>query len=130
MGFRRIAGGVLLASMRTWSARWRGLVAVAAVAWLPAALAAAGFGLAALTGCAVSEVRAPVCPVAGRDIGGLLYALVMMTWLVIPLLPVMLVTLAAAIVAAALTLVRACRRSRVGSVRARRRDARDGGLES
>jgi hypothetical protein len=71
----------------------RALLVMALLAWVPALLFAAGFGLAHLTGCRVDEARTYPCPVAGHDIGGLLYGLLMMGWLLIPLLPFMALTL-------------------------------------
>ncbi len=58
-----------------------------------ALLFATGLGLAHLTGCRVDESRSHPCPVAGFDLGGLLYTLLMMGWLLIPLLPFMALTL-------------------------------------
>jgi hypothetical protein len=59
----------------------------------PALLFGLGFVLAHLTGCRVDEASAHPCLVAGIDIGGLLYTLLVMGWLVILLLPFMLLTL-------------------------------------
>lgn len=63
------------------------------IVWGPALLFATGLGLAHLTGCRVDESRSHPCPVAGFDLGGLLYTLLMMGWLLIPLLPFMALTL-------------------------------------
>lgn len=71
----------------------RVLRVLALLVWLPALLFASGFALAHLTGCRVSEATTYPCPVGGLDIGGLLYALLMMGWLLIPLLPFMGLTL-------------------------------------
>ncbi|AMB43836.1 hypothetical protein [Methylobacterium sp. AMS5] len=68
------------------------MLAVTALVWTPALLFALGFGLARLTGCRVDEGSAHPCLVAGIDIGGLLYTLLMMGWLVILALPFMLLT--------------------------------------
>ncbi len=61
--------------------------------WTPALLCALGLGLARLTGCRVDEAGKYPCPIAGFDLGGLLHALTMMGWFVIPMLPFMLLTL-------------------------------------
>lgn len=75
--------------------RWgrRLMLAATALVWTPALLFALGFGLAHLTGCRVDEGSVHPCLVAGLDIGGLLYALLIMGWLVIAALPFMLLTL-------------------------------------
>ncbi|MGN7124943.1 hypothetical protein [Methylorubrum thiocyanatum] len=69
------------------------MLAATVVVWMPALLFALGFALVHLTGCRADEASAHPCLVAGIDIGGLLYALLMMGWLVVLLLPFMLLTL-------------------------------------
>jgi len=59
------------------------------IVWTPALLLALGLGLAFLTGCRVDEGSRHPCPICGLDLGGLLYTLTMMGWLMIPMLPFM-----------------------------------------
>ncbi|MFC0407713.1 hypothetical protein [Roseomonas elaeocarpi] len=60
--------------------------------WTPAILLVLGLILTRLTGCAVDEAGRHPCRIAGIDIGGLIQVLVMMGWLMIPLLPLMALT--------------------------------------
>lgn len=60
-----------------------------AIVWTPALMLALGLGLAFLTGCRVDEGSRHPCVVCGFDLGGLLYTLTMMGWLMIPMLPFM-----------------------------------------
>lgn len=68
------------------------LFVVTLIVWTPALLLALGLALTFLTGCHVDEGSRHPCVICGLDIGGLLYALTMMGWLMIPLLPFMLLT--------------------------------------
>ncbi|KQT59679.1 hypothetical protein ASG52_20035 [Methylobacterium sp. Leaf456] len=65
------------------------------IVWTPALLLALGLGLAFLTGCHVDEGSRHPCVICGLDLGGLLYTLTMMGWLMIPMLPFMLLTILA-----------------------------------
>lgn len=107
MDWRRAGRTFLLGPLLGARTGWRGCLIAAVVAWLPAGLVLAGAVLAALTGCTASEAGAKPCPVAGLDIGRLLYTLTVLVWLVIPLLPVMVFTLALALVTGALALIQA-----------------------
>ncbi|WP_287091388.1 hypothetical protein [Methylobacterium sp.] len=80
------------------------------VAWLPALPFAAGAALTSLTGCQVNEANTYPCPVAGHDIGELLYGLMMTGWVLIAFLPFMALTLLLAAVQGLLMLVGAWRR--------------------
>ncbi|WP_407529196.1 hypothetical protein [Methylobacterium oryzisoli] len=109
MDGKRLGRLLLFGPLAGWG--WRGAVIAAGLAWLPALLFAAGLSLAGLTGCPVNEAQVQPCRVAGIDIGGLLYGLTMMGWIVIALLPVMLLTLLAGLVGGAVALWRARRQS-------------------
>ncbi|MGE7414680.1 hypothetical protein [Methylobacterium tarhaniae] len=74
------------------------------IVWTPFLLFVLSLVVTRLTGCTVNEARAQPCRIAGLDIGGLLYTLMMMGWLVIPLLPFMALTLIGAAVAGVLAL--------------------------
>lgn len=74
------------------------------IVWTPFLLLVLSLVVARLTGCTVNEARAQPCRIAGLDIGGLLYTLMMMGWLVIPLLPFMALTLIGAVAAGVLAL--------------------------
>ncbi len=87
----------------------RVFLVLALLVWVPALLFAAGLGLAHLTGCRVDEANTYPCPLAGFDVGGLLYALLMMGWLLIPLLPFMALTLLLVLGLGLAALVRAWR---------------------
>ncbi len=78
-----------------------------AIVWTPFLLLVLSLAVARLTGCEVNEARAHPCRVAGIEIGGLLYTMMVMGWLVIPLLPFMALTLVGGAVAGVSALVRA-----------------------
>ncbi|TGE01753.1 hypothetical protein [Methylobacterium nonmethylotrophicum] len=80
------------------------LLLVVLIVWTPAILLAVALILARLTGCEVNEARSNPCRVAGLDIGGLLHTMMVTGWLVIPLLPVMALTLIGGVVAGGLAL--------------------------
>ncbi|GAB6841015.1 hypothetical protein HNR00_004505 [Methylorubrum rhodinum] len=69
------------------------MLILTAIVWTPALLLALGLGLAFLTGCHVDEGSRHPCVICGLDLGGLLYTLTMMGWLMIPMLPFMVLTL-------------------------------------
>lgn len=68
-------------------------LAVTLIVWTPALLLGLGIGLAVLTGCHVDESRRHPCVICGLDLGGLLYTLHVMGWLMIPMLPFMGITI-------------------------------------
>ncbi|WP_232629917.1 hypothetical protein [Methylobacterium sp. Leaf118] len=68
------------------------LLVLTVIVWTPALLLGLGLALARLTGCPVDEGSRHPCRICGLDIGGLLYTLTMMGWLMIPMLPFMLLT--------------------------------------
>jgi hypothetical protein len=74
------------------------------IVWTPFLLLVLSLVVTRLTGCTVNEAGAQPCRIAGLDIGGLLYTLMMMGWLVIPLLPIMALMLIGAAVAGVLAL--------------------------
>jgi hypothetical protein len=90
--------------------RLRVILILMVVAWLPALPFAAGAALTSLTGCQVNEANTYPCPVAGHDIGELLYGLMMTGWVLIAFLPFMALTLLLAAVQGLLMLVGAWRR--------------------
>jgi hypothetical protein len=71
------------------------LPTITLLAWLPLGLLLLGMGVADLLGCEANEGGVQPCLVSGVDIGGLLYALFMMGWLMILALPIMLATVVA-----------------------------------
>ncbi|MEH3065582.1 MAG: hypothetical protein PGN33_23570 [Methylobacterium radiotolerans] len=73
--------------------RLRVILILLLITWLPVVPFALGLALTNLTGCTVNEAGTHPCPVAGHDIGGLLYTLTMTGWLLIPFLPFMALTL-------------------------------------
>lgn len=81
-----------------------------AIVWTPFLLLVLAMLLARLTGCEVNEARAHPCRVAGIDLGGMLYGMMMMGWLLIPLMPFMVLTLLGGAVAGVAALVRLWRR--------------------
>ncbi|WP_244936685.1 hypothetical protein [Methylobacterium currus] len=85
------------------------LLAGVLIVWAPFLLLVLSLAIARLTGCEVNEARANPCRVAGLDIGGLLYRMMVMGWLVLPLLPFMALTLIGGVVAGMVALVRAWR---------------------
>ncbi|MET7241837.1 hypothetical protein ABZT49_00555 [Methylobacterium sp. EM32] len=78
-----------------------------AIVWTPFLLLLLSLAIARLTGCEVNEGRANPCRIAGLDIGGALYAMMVMGWLVLPLLPFMALSLVGGAVAGIVALVRA-----------------------
>lgn len=68
-------------------------VVLTALAWLPFGVFAAGLALAKAAGCEVHEGFAQPCPFGGGDIGGTLYAMLVMGWVVIAAFPFMLLSL-------------------------------------
>ncbi|KMO41300.1 hypothetical protein VQ02_06020 [Methylobacterium variabile] len=74
------------------------------IVWMPAILLALSLIVTRLTGCQVNEARAHPCRIAGIDIGGTLYTMMVMGWLVIPLLPFMALSLIGGAVAGVLAL--------------------------
>lgn len=91
---------------------WR-LLAIATVflIWLPALVFVLGLTVTNLTGCRVTEAGTQPCLVTGTDIGHDLYAMLMMGWIVIALLPLMLATVIAAVAWGAIMVIRARRRA-------------------
>ncbi|KMO36042.1 hypothetical protein VQ03_21230 [Methylobacterium tarhaniae] len=78
----------------------------ALIVWTPFLLLVLSLVVARLTGCEVNEARANPCPIAGIDIGPLLYRMMVMGWFVLPLLPFMALTLIGGAVAGLVALVR------------------------
>lgn len=74
------------------------------IVWTPFLLLVLSLVVTRLTECMVNEAGAQPCRIASLDVGGLLYTLMMMGWLVIPLLPFMALTLIGAAVAGVLAL--------------------------
>ncbi len=80
------------------------------IVWTPFLLLVLAMLLARLTGSEVNEARAHPCRVVGIDLGGTLYAMMMMGWLLIPLMPFMVLTLLGGAIAGVAALVRLWRR--------------------
>ncbi|WP_197739370.1 hypothetical protein [Methylobacterium sp. P1-11] len=85
-------------------------IATVFLVWLPTFVFLAGLTITNLTGCHVTEAGAQPCLVAGADIGHDLYAMLMMGWIVIALLPLMFATVVAALVWGAIRFMRTRRR--------------------
>jgi hypothetical protein len=100
--------------MKPWALPFRGgnrlvLLLGVLIVWTPFLLLILCLAVARLTGCEVNEATANPCRVAGLDIGGQLYRMMVMGWLVLPLLPFMALTVIGGIVAGMVALVRAWR---------------------
>ena len=90
--------------------RRRVILILLLITWLPVLPFALGLALTSLTGCTVNEAGTHPCPVAGHDIGDLLYTLTMTGWLLIPSLPFMALTLLLSGLQGLLMLLKAWRR--------------------
>ena len=81
-------------------------IAATVLVWLPFLVLASSFLVAGMAGCEVSAAGPSICLVAGRDIGGSLYAAQFTGWLAVALSPLMLATVAIWLMLSLLALIR------------------------